>query len=246
MQSTNKILSPIYSRQPEFDNGWVQCNDWTDQQLGNTVGSNFVHNLNKPLYELDVTVIFSPIAGDVDSAVYHNVSTDGNPGGNNPVGFSISHVNNNELYIQTGGQGILRLNTATGATANIPAGWYYRLIARVRYGTVSVRDVSGDISTTAVDTVRNDSDGKRIYKREWTGTTGAGATSTLALGITIDRVTAPMIFKIDSSSFGWMGPEGSNNMSVYFTNTTQNDITMFHNAVHMQSRPYRLILEYTI
>ena len=112
--------------------------------------------------------------------------------------------------------------------------------------TVSVRDVSGDISTTAVDTGKNDSDGKRIYRREWTGTTGAGVTSTLAIGITIDRITAPMILKIDSSSFGWQGPEGSSNLAAYFTNMTQNDITLYHNAAHLQSRPYRLIMEYTV
>jgi hypothetical protein len=90
-------------------------------------------------------------------------------------------------------------------------------------------------------------DGKIIYRQVWTGTTGAGATSTLALGVTIDMLCSGSMFFVDSSSFGWVdtGNNSGNGPGYYFTNTTQNNITLYHNAAHMQSRPYRLILEYT-
>jgi hypothetical protein len=110
---------------------------------------------------------------------------------------------------------------------------------------VNAYDSDKIYSTTEINTGKIWTDGKPIYRRVWTGTTGAGVTSTLALGITVDTVIAPITLKIDSSTYGWQGPEGSGNMNVYFTNTTQDDITLYHNAAHLQSRPYFIVIEYT-
>ena len=86
MITSSKILSPIYSEPERFDSGWVVCNDWTNQNLGNTVGANLVHNLGRNLQDLTVRIIFSPTGADTDSVYMYDVQTDGNPGGNNPTG----------------------------------------------------------------------------------------------------------------------------------------------------------------
>jgi len=242
MITSNRLTNPLYISPPNYDTGWVVCNDWTDQALGTIVGGNVVHNLDLPMVDLTTRVLVSSDGTDNNAIELYSSNDDT---GSGDTGISIYFVNSDNIYVQTGADGIARLSGA-GVFTPIPNGWYYRIIVTSRRHVVSVRDVSGDISTTAIYTGRNDSDGKRIYRREWTGTTGTGGTSTVALGITIDRVTAPMVVKVDSSSFGWIGPEGSGNLGVYFTNTTQDNITLYHNAVHLQSRAYRLILEYTI
>ena len=110
---------------------------------------------------------------------------------------------------------------------------------------ISNRSLNLDYSTTETNTGLTWIDGKAIYRIVWSGTTGAGANSTLALGFIIDSICPPMKLSVNSSTFGWIGPEGTANLGVYFTNTTKNNITFYHNAAHLQSRPYRLVLEYT-
>ena len=112
--------------------------------------------------------------------------------------------------------------------------------------TVSVRDISEDYSTSEVDTGRLWIDGKRIYRRVYTGTTAAAATSTLALGFTIDSLVSGDII-VDSSSYGWNSSVSNigNGPSFYFTTTAQDELTLYHNVAHLQSRSYRVWLEYT-
>ena len=103
-------------------------------------------------------------------------------------------------------------------------------------------------STTETNTGKVWIDGKPIYRKVISGTTGAGGSSTQALGVTVDSMVV-LEFWIDSSSFGWEclsgSSSGSNVHMVYFTNTTQNEMTLYHGVAHLQSRPYNLILEYT-
>lgn len=111
---------------------------------------------------------------------------------------------------------------------------------------VSVRYLANDYSLSAIDTGKRWIDGKKIYKKVWTGTTASASSMTLALGITIDSVTAPMSFHVDSSANGWIGPEGTTNILVYFTNTTKNNVTFYINSSNFWARSYRLTIEYTV
>lgn len=138
-------------------------------------------------------------------------------------------------------------SSADGALVYYLAGTYEGYLqAEMVTAYAPVIDNDKLYSTVAIDTGKIWIDSKKIYRRVFTGTTGAGVSSTLALGFTVDS-SIDMKLIVDSSSFGWMyAGIGSANLQVYFTNTTQNDITLYHNAAHLQSVPYRLILEYTV
>jgi len=243
MIKSSILKSPIYAELERHDTGWVACSDWTQSKFGDTFGNDVVHNFDTPLSHLLVTFLLSPTGADNDCFIIHTAL---GTVVSEQTGLSLVGVDNDSLYFRSGLNGI-RYTHPSGALFLLSTqSWYYKIVVTKPQGVVSIRNISEDISTTAVDTGKNDSDGKRIYRREWTGTTGAGVSSTLALGLTVYRRTKPIDFQINSSSYGWMGTEGAVVILAYFTNTTQNDITLYHNAAHLQSRPYRLIMGYTV
>ena len=106
---------------------------------------------------------------------------------------------------------------------------------------------NANYSLSEIDTGRIWIDGKPIYSRVWSGNTGAGASSTVALGVNIDSLCPGCEFMVDTASYGWEATAANtgNGPGWWFTNATQNGVTLYHNSATTQSRPYRLILEYT-
>lgn len=241
---TTKILNPLYSSIPFYTTGWVQCNDWTDQGLGTAVGGNVVHNLNAGLADLEIKVLFSSTGSDTDCIEAYNL----NSTTTDSTGFTPNYVNNNEFWIQTGANGVARLNLSTGVFTLIPNGWYYKVVVSVRRHTIGVTEGSDIYSTSQIDTGEKWLDGKTIYRRCWTGITAAAATTAFALGVTVDSLCPGSEILIDSSTSGWMtsGAASTNGPGFYFTNTTQDNMTLYHNVAHIQSQPYVLVLKYTI
>lgn len=241
---TTKILNPLYSLIPFYTTGWVQCNDWTDQSLGTVVGGNVVHNLGATLQDLDIKVLFSGTGSDSDVIETFNI----NSTATGDTGFTPNYVNNNEFWLQTGANGVARLNLTTGVFALIPNGWYYKVVVTMKKHIVGTTDGDKIYSTSQVDTGRVWLDGKKIYRRAWTGTTAGGPVTNFALGVTIDSLCPGSDILIQSSANGWQtsAATSGNGPSWYFQNATQNSATIYHNLVQLQGRPYRLVIEYTV
>jgi hypothetical protein len=245
MISSSRVINEMVNV-PSYDTGWVNCNDWTDQQLGTAVGGNVVHNLGINLKDLDVRVIVSSDGTNgnaIELKDYSRVLA----AGDFTFGFSVYQVDDNNITVQTGVNGIALIDTDGSGLSLDTENWYYRIIVISRLGEVVGRDVGGDYSYSEMDTGRKWVDGKTIYRRVWTGTTGAGATSTLALGITIDMLCPGSDLFIDTAGFGWesLAANSGNGPGFYFTNATQNNMTLYHSMAVLQSRPYNLVLEYT-
>ena len=241
---TTKILNPLYSILPFYTTGWVVCNDWTDQGLGTAVGGNVVHNLNASLQDLDIKVLFSATGSDSDAIECYNL----NSVATGDTGFTPNYVNNNEFWIQTGANGVARLNLTTGVFTLIPNGWFYKVIVTVKKHIVGITDGDKIYSTSQADTGKRWLDGKTIYRRAWTGTTAGAAVTNFSLGITVESICPGCIILIQSSTNGWQSSAATsgNGPAWYFTTAAQNSVTIYHNSGHLQGRPYVLILEYTV
>lgn len=109
------------------DTGYVTCNDWTDQLLGDTVGGNVNHGFGLNLSDLDVRVLFSTDGTDANSfEMRPHVDVHGGVGN---FGFTIDQVDTNNLSIQTGSGGIRYLDSA-GGPQTFTNGWSYRVIVK--------------------------------------------------------------------------------------------------------------------
>ncbi len=123
----------------EHDTGWIVCNDWTNQHLGDTVGANIVHNFGKHLREFVVKVFISSDGTDANSHVAEHV-TDGN------VGYTIHEVDDNTIRVQTGSGGVAYSRDSDGATTLVTNGERYRVICR--YGVQGSKGNTGDTGAT--------------------------------------------------------------------------------------------------
>ena len=104
-----------------YDTGWVICNDWTDQNLGDIVGGNVNHGLNVPLTDLLVKIYLSSDGTEANAReVYGFLSTG--------TGCEIQAIDNSSFTVQTGANGINYLDAAGTVTA-VPNGWRYRVKA---------------------------------------------------------------------------------------------------------------------
>lgn len=119
-----------------YSTGWVVCNDWTDTGLGDSPGGNVTHNFNTPLSDLDIKVLVSSDGTDANAIETYNGQTDGAPGTGQNTGYSFYQVSTNEVYVQTGANGICRMSGA-GILTIIPNGWYYQIVVTKRYNTLT-------------------------------------------------------------------------------------------------------------
>ncbi len=111
------------SWQYRYDTGWVACSEWTDQHLGTALGGNVAHNLNAPLADLLVQVFISTDGTDANSFVVASVAAQGAAEGYSR-GISVMAVDNNNIKVQTGDNGILVV-IDDGTTSTIDTDSYY-------------------------------------------------------------------------------------------------------------------------
>ena len=133
-QESGGIISTINSSHEvdvnirSYDTGWVSNNDWTNQHLGTSVGGNVIHNLDAPLSDVLVKVLISTDGTDAnsfetDSMLYNSASL-----GLLRGGVSIFQVDNNNLVVQTGADGVARVRNSDGALVLFSTdNWYYKI-----------------------------------------------------------------------------------------------------------------------
>jgi len=244
---STKLTSPLYSIPEQHDTGWINCTDWTNQFLGDTVGNNVVHNFGLPLSDLLIRVLISTDGTDANSFEPVGFMTfDGLSG--QEYGYFIDAVDNNTISVITAAYGIPQYNAAGQWFNTITTeSWYYRVIVEKKNSVISVRDKTGDYSTSETFTGNYAENGKPIYKRTVEGTTGAGASSDHALGFTVDEHFPTTNIYIDTVGFGWESSDADtgNGPAWFFLNATQDTIRVYHNTAVTQSRPFKFRIEYT-
>jgi hypothetical protein len=177
--SSNKLTSPLYTVIPSYDTGWVACSDWTNQHLGTAVGGNVVHSLGYNLREMLVRVFISTDGTDNNSFEVCDADTD--VGSSSYYGLSFFQINTNSILVQTGAGGIRYVRDSDGNTELLTTQSYYYRVSVTKFQSVaSVRNVSEDYSASETDTGKRWIDGKTIYRKGFTGTSGTGAWQTVA------------------------------------------------------------------
>jgi len=97
-----------------YETGWINCNDWTNQHLGTSVGGNVVHNLSVPLYKIKNTLLISPIQPGRDNNCF-TVSHTFPAGSGHAGGYELFAVDNNNYKIQTGSNSVGSMTDANGS-----------------------------------------------------------------------------------------------------------------------------------
>jgi hypothetical protein len=111
-----------------YDTGWIACSDWTDQHLGDSVGSNVNHALDAPLSELLVKVLISTDGTDANS--FEVIQADDNT---TDYGCTIYYVDDDNILVQTGNGGIAFVSDgaivgSAGSVYRIDTeSWYYKI-----------------------------------------------------------------------------------------------------------------------
>jgi len=131
------VSGTIYGEHENYDSGWLLNEmggagvaDWTAVNLGNDPtdpADNLTHSLNSPLSELFVRILLSTDGTD-NNSFETIVNTRWYTGATTLVGgITIYQVDNNNIKIQTGSNGIVSL-TNTGASLVIDTqNWYYKI-----------------------------------------------------------------------------------------------------------------------
>ena len=122
------IILSIYAHR---DTGWVDCNDWTNQHLGDAVGANLNHKLGIPLRRITRTrVVISTDGADANSFTAMDFMADAAVGN---FGIQCLAVDDNNIIVHTGSTGLLQCVDATGLAVAIDIEAYkYRVIAERR------------------------------------------------------------------------------------------------------------------
>ena len=108
-----------------YDTGWVACNDWTNQHLGDAVGGNVNHGLDAPLSELIVKALISTDGTDANSFEAMDFMADAAVAN---YGYQVLAVDNDNIKVQTGNGGLLQAADATGFAVVIDTeAWYYKI-----------------------------------------------------------------------------------------------------------------------
>ena len=117
------------SWQYRYDTGWINRSDWTNVHLGSdttlNTDSNVTHNLNAPLSNLLVRLFVSTDGTDANSFEIANTNYSDQTSGVVCWGITIFAVDNNNIKIQTGSQGLMYNIDATGAGSSIDTESYY-------------------------------------------------------------------------------------------------------------------------
>jgi microcystin-dependent protein len=118
----------------KYDTGWINRSDWTNVHLGSDTtkdtDSNVTHNLNTPLSDLLIKVLVSTDGTDANSFEVGNENRFGSssyPSSFNH-NFTIYAVDNNNVKIQTGEEGLLYYDDDGVATGIAAADIYYKII----------------------------------------------------------------------------------------------------------------------
>jgi len=250
--TSNKLKSPLYAELERHDTGWVACSDWTQSKFGDTFGNDVVHNFDTPLSHLLVTFLISPTGADDNCWVAHlglgtTVSEQ--------TGLSLVAVDNNSLYFRSGLNGI-RYTHPTGTLFLLStSSWYYKIVVTKPQGVVPITNRSINYSTSETDTGKNWIDGKRIYRKCFSGTSTAAAIQYVVSGIVPDNVTKlEYIQKTAINTVLFPGSEFTTGgldqvWATWLTathGTNPNSIYLYHNDANAQSQPYYIIMEYTV
>lgn len=112
-----------------YTTGWVNCTDWTNQTLGDTVGGNVVHNLGKNLRDLEVKVFISTDGTDNASFELVDIALGSAIGSDINTGITLHQIDSNTLQVQTGAQGIYYIGKASSGSRVLinTNNWYYRI-----------------------------------------------------------------------------------------------------------------------
>ena len=109
-----------------YSTGWVNCNDWTNQHLGTTVGGNVVHNLNTNLSDLIIRLFISS-DGTENNAIEVVNTTGGSSSASEMRGTVYTQVDSNNFIIQTGDDGIRHIQADGTPLAIDTENWYYKV-----------------------------------------------------------------------------------------------------------------------
>jgi hypothetical protein len=60
-QHLKNIIVSNLETPTSFDTDWIANSDWTNNLLGSTVGANLVHELGRPITELDIKIFVEGI-----------------------------------------------------------------------------------------------------------------------------------------------------------------------------------------
>ena len=109
-----------------YDTGWVNCSDWTGQNLGDTVGGNVNHALGSPISDLLIKVIISTDGTDNNSFEILNAAFDESSGSSLRYGYVVKQIDVNNIDVQTGPYGILLVDNS-GKIIIDTENWYYKI-----------------------------------------------------------------------------------------------------------------------
>lgn len=100
---------------------WVDCNNFIDQKLGDTVGGNVVHNLGKSLEDLDVWIYIRNDGDQVGSNAPYLLARSSYATDNSTnMGLLIQEVDANSIEVFTGSAGLSRVQgSSSGKPGNV-------------------------------------------------------------------------------------------------------------------------------
>jgi hypothetical protein len=119
----------VNSWQYRYDTGWINRSDWTNVHLGSdttlNTDSNVTHNLNAPLPNLLVKLFVSTDGTDANSFEVASAGNDSAAGSD--WGVTFYAVDNNNIIVQTGLDGIIFVNSAGSNTGLDTENYYYKV-----------------------------------------------------------------------------------------------------------------------
>ena len=115
------------SWQAPYDTGWIARSLWANKHLGSSttknLDSNLTHNLNAPLSKLRIMVLISTDGADGTSfevaPSLHEAGVE--------LGWVASQVDANNVIIQSGEEGALRIATNGVWNAVASDDWFYKV-----------------------------------------------------------------------------------------------------------------------
>ena len=109
-----------------YDTGWINRSDWTNVHMGtNTTlntDSNVTHSLGVPLSDLLVRVLISTDGTDANSFEIQQATST-----SNSLGVMTYAVDNDNVLVQTGSIGVIRLTGAGVSDGITTDDWYYKI-----------------------------------------------------------------------------------------------------------------------
>ncbi len=124
----------INNRVSKYSTGWLLneiggsgVGKWTNAHLGTdpTQDSNLNHALDAPLSELIVKVFLSTDGTDANSFELREARNDGD---GLRSGYTIYHIDNNNIQVQTSANGLTKIDTAGLTTIIDTEDWYYKIV----------------------------------------------------------------------------------------------------------------------